>query len=79
LKDLIGDYKKWHIDNPLEVADPEVKSKSLLYVFNDKNNIFADIEAVQRSMIMLYGITVHGEYSCHFLHEYSKLDLLCLL
>jgi hypothetical protein len=56
LKDFIGD-------------DPEDKSKALQYVFNDKNNIFVDIEAVERSMIKLYGITLDGKYSCHNLHE----------
>jgi hypothetical protein len=67
LKDFIGDYK--HIDNTLEVPDPEDKSKALQYVLNDKNNIFVDIEAVQRSMIKLYGITLDGKYSCPNLHE----------
>jgi DNA phosphorothioation-dependent restriction protein DptG len=67
LKDFIGDYE--HIDNTLEVHDPEDKSKALQYVFNDKNNIFVDIEAVERSMIKLYGITLDGKYSCHNLHE----------
>lgn len=59
LKDFIGDFE--HIVNYLEVPDPEDKSKAFKYVLNEKNNIFADIEAVQRSMINLYGVTVDGE------------------
>lgn len=69
LKDLIGDY--YHIDSTLEmVAQVPVtnakgrkkKSEITRVVLTSKNNLFVDIEVVQKTMVKLYGFTTEGDY-----------------
>jgi len=70
LRDMVGDYK--YVCNVLEVptsaknSKDKSKEKGLQIeriVLNDKNTIFVDIEAVQRTMVKLYGITQDGIFS----------------
>ena len=63
LPQFIGEYH--HIDGRRVI--PEVRvgknvvTKSKEVILNDKNNLFADIKVVQRSMVLFYDITVEGE------------------
>lgn len=60
LRDLVGDYK--HVSSVLEVQASTSKTKDKSkekglkmekIVLNDKNTMFVDIEAVQRTMVKL--------------------------
>ena len=70
LRNMVGDYK--HVCNVLEVTTSSKNSKDKSkekglqierIVLNDKNTMFVDIEAVQRTMVKLYGITQDGIFS----------------
>lgn len=63
LEDLIGKHR--HIDNTL-VLQSGSKSKVKAQVkleLSQKNSFFADVEAVMRTMVRLYGFTLEGERS----------------
>lgn len=63
LPQFIGEYH--HIEGrriiPEVRVGKNVVSKSKEVVLDDKNNLFADIRVVQRSMVLFYDITVEGE------------------
>lgn len=63
LPQFIGDYH--HIDGRRVIPEVRVGKnvvrKSKEVILNDKNNVFADIRVVQRSMVLFYDITVEGE------------------
>jgi hypothetical protein len=70
LRDLVGDYR--HVSSVLEVRARTSKSKDKSkgkglkmekIVLNDKNTMFVDIEAVQRTMVKLYGVTEAGIFT----------------
>lgn len=70
LKDLVGEY--YHVESTLEletqaaVTNGRAKNKKpdlSRVVLTSKNNLFVDIEVVQRTMVKLYGFTTQGEYS----------------
>jgi len=71
LGELVGQCT--HINNSLEIAASKGKllekgkGKGRQYerlVLNEKNTLFTDVEAVQRSIVKVYGITPEGEH--HF-------------
>lgn len=63
LPQFIGEY--FHIDGRRVIPEARVNKKvvknSKEVILNDKNNLFANIEVVQRSMVLFYNITVEGE------------------
>ena len=70
LKDLVGEY--YHVESTLELetqatcTNGRAKKKKpdiSRVVLTSKNNLFVDIEVVQRTMVKLYGFTTQGEYS----------------
>lgn len=63
LSDLIGEHQ--HIDSSFDVPAP-TKSKSkepMKITLSSKNSLFVDVEAVQRTIVSLYGITPSGTIS----------------
>jgi hypothetical protein len=60
LRDYVGDY--YAIRNTLEIL-PGLRAKNKdpeRLTLNENNSIFVDVEAVQRTMVTLYGITPLG-------------------
>lgn len=63
LRDYIGDY--FHLENsfpiPLGPNEDALKQTSPTHLNLDKsNNLFVDLEVVQRSMVKYYNITMEG-------------------
>jgi hypothetical protein len=71
LRDFVGQY--YHINNSLEVEARKSRlekgrAKGLQYekiILTDKNTFFIDVEAVQRTIVQLYGISSEGLYWSH--------------
>lgn len=66
LPQFIGEY--YHIDGRMTLPPPKTKgggkrTMPLEVKLDDKNTLFVDIEVVQRSMVMFYGITVEGMWN----------------
>lgn len=67
LKKYIGDY--YHINNSWEVPkkpNEDIKKRTCpthLHL-DESNNLFVDVETVQRSMVKMYAITPEGIIHC---------------
>jgi FtsZ-binding cell division protein ZapB len=61
LPQFIGDY--YHIDGRMVLAAPKRTKTNVIpkeVILNDKNTLYVDLEVVQRSMVMFYGMTEAG-------------------
>lgn len=64
LPQFIGEYS--HINGRRVISEARVGKnvvrQSREVILNEKNNLFADIRVVQKSMVLFYDITVEGEF-----------------
>lgn len=64
LPQFIGEYR--HINGRRVISEARVGKnvvrQSREVILNEKNNLFADIRVVQKSMVLFYDITVEGEF-----------------
>jgi len=58
LSDLIGDY--YNLQCSFNIAMKSKNNTKSNITLTDHNNFFCDLEAVQRTMIRLYKITLEG-------------------
>jgi hypothetical protein len=61
LPQFIGDY--YHINGRMVLGAPKRTKTNVIpkeVILNDKNMLFVDLEVVQRSMVMFYGMTEAG-------------------
>lgn len=66
LEDYIGDY--YHISNSWEIPvkaneDPKKRIGPTHLHLDDRNNLFADLETVQRVMVQHYKMTTEGTFT----------------
>lgn len=61
LKEFVGDY--YSINDTMETLSRPKSRKNERIELNNHNSFFVDIEAVQKTMILLYKITTSGMYS----------------
>lgn len=71
LKKYIGDY--YHINNswvvPLKLGDDPKKRTTPTHIhFDETNNLFVDVEMVQRSMVKFYEFTTEGMAHYYYLY-----------
>ena len=62
LAEFIGNYYSLTESNTFPLPTKSKEKDFVIVSLNQYNNICADVEQVQRTMVELYGITVEGMY-----------------
>jgi hypothetical protein len=65
LPQFIGEY--YHVEGRRSIPSVRRTGKDIVaakeVILNSRNNLFVDLEVVQRSMVLFYGMTVEGKHA----------------